>query len=377
MIVFRTYLALLQKYWLIILSYAGVFLILILVIGAGSGTKGPRQFVRGSMNAALSMPAGGHEEGEAFASWLEEAGHKVSLVSFSTEEAQEAVFDHGYDAVFLFEPGQAAPRALTDRTTSGGYFALSVAETYFRYREAFEAGDGSYDQALFHGVLAQEMEVLLQEGSEAGSDDDARISFFSGFAYVLLLMSTTLVPLVGQSFSEPGLRSRTALSPYPAPLQALGMTLGSGLIVFGISTVLLLATLPVTRTLFVRGLTASILLNLFVFALAVLALSHLIASLIRNKVAITAVSTVLSLGMAFLSGAFVPQPLLGQVALTIAKGFPLYYYIHANLRIHTPASMTTDLVIQFAFALAYFLIAVAALRLSKRARRQTRVQGPS
>ncbi len=370
MVVFRTYLALLGKYWIIILSYSTVFLLLILVIGAGSGTKAPGQFERGRMDAALSIPDGGHEEGQAFALWLEEADHAVTLVSFSLEEAREAVFDHGYDAVFLFEPGQAAPQAVTDRSSSLGYFALSVAETYFRYLHAFEGSDGTYDRELMHGVLAQEMEVYFQEGSDTGNNDKARISFFSGFAYVLLLMSTTLVPLVGQSFSEPGLRSRTALSPYPSTLQTAGMMLGSGLIVFGTSAVLLLATLPVTRTLFDRGKTAGILLNLFIFALAVLALSYLVASLIRNKVAITAVSTVLSLGMAFLSGAFIPQHLLGRTALTIAKAFPLYYYIHASYQVGNLSEMAMDLGIQSAFALACFMAAAVVARLTRRARGQ-------
>lgn len=200
--------------------------------------------------------------------------------------------------------------------------------------------------------------------------DGVRVAFFSALGYVLLLMSLTLVPLVNQAFFEAGVRSRSNLSPYPPRLRAVAILLGSGLIVFGTAAVLFLATLPISMTLFSPGQAGGILLNLSIFSLAVLALSYLVSSLIRNKVAITAVSTVLSLGMAFLSGAFVPQSMLGQTALGIGRCFPLYYFIHANYRVNTVGAMAGDLLIQLGFAAGYFLAALLAARLARRARRQ-------
>ena len=374
MTVFRTYLALLRKYWLIILSYTAIFILLAAFQGGSAASGGPVFFERGSMNAALSIPTGGQAAGDAFGQWLEEEGHQVTYASFTLEEAREAVFDHGFDAVFLYEPDQAIPQAVIDQSSGNGYFAYSVAATYFRYLDAFGGHDGSGDDSLLHQVLAQEMEVVIQESKDGGGrGDSSRIAFFSGFAYVLLLMSTTLVPLVSQSFSEPGLSARTALSPYPVSSQAAGMMLGSSLIVFGTAAVLLLATLPLTLDYLGGGQTLLHMVNLLVFALSVLALSYLVTNLVRSKVAITAVSTVLSLGMAFLSGAFVPQSLLGDTALTIARAFPLYYYIHANLRADSLSAMGTDLLIQLCFAVVYFAAAMVAVRLARRARGQTAV----
>ncbi len=364
MTVFRTYLALLRRHWLIILAYTGLFLLLTLMMG-GSGAEPDQveQFQSNQMVAAVSLPTEGHREGETFTAWMENQGHRISRVSLSEEEAREAIFDHRFQAVFLFEADEPEPLALSDPASTNGYLALSVAGTYFRFLDA----TGQDEEKLVEQLLDREMEVVFLESGESKTGQGSRIAFFSSLAYILLLISTTLVPLINQSFSETAIRARSTLAPYPARSRAVEMMLGSGLVVFGTATVLLLVSLPVTgQTLRPAGL----LLNLLVFTLAVLTLSHLLSSLIRKKTAITAVSTVLSLGMAFLSGAFIPQPVMGQVPLILARGFPLYYFIHANHQLGSLSGMTADLLIQLAFALSFFLVSLLIQRYAGRARGQ-------
>ena len=370
MSILRTYLSLLVKNRLILLGYTLLFLFLVFMIGGSSAPGGQTAFEKTRLNLALSLPEETHEQGGDFADWLEDQGHAVSRLSLTEDQARQAVFEQLYDVVYLFSQEDPRPLALTDQRSAAGHFALSIAESYFRYRDAFQDQAGSWDQKAFVEVMELEMPVKMAEnpGHKEG-DAAARLAFFSSLAYILLLMSTSLVPLVNQAFSTAGVRSRTTLSAYPARRLAFGLFLGSGLVVGGTAILLFLLSLVISWPHLV-GPTGALLLNYLVFTLAALAFSYLLSSLFQKKAVITAVSTALSLGIAFLSGAFVPQAIMGSVALTLARAFPLYYFIHAVPLAETPARMAPDLLIQLAFALAYFALAFLALRWSRRARKE-------
>lgn len=71
-------------------------------------------------------------------------------------------------------------------------------------------------------------------------------------------------------------------------------------------------------------------LNLLVFDFTSLALALLIANIINNKKAISGIVNVISLGSAFLCGAFIPTKWLPSSVLTFAHIFPSYWYINTN-----------------------------------------------
>jgi len=107
--------------------------------------------------------------------------------------------------------------------------------------------------------------------------------------------------------------------------------------------------------------------NLLVFSLSVLCLTFLINNITRNKYAINAISTVLSLGTSFISGVMVPQEILGEKVLMIAKFFPTYYFVKANNKvISSLLDIKGELFMQVLFAVAFLLI---GLIFSKRAQR--------
>lgn len=368
MIVLRTYLAVLRRHGLIVLAYLTLFLLLTLIIGGGSQSEDPSLFEATRINLAFSQ-APGDARGSQLADWFEGAGHRVSRVSLSEEEAREAVFDQTYQAVFLFEEGDPSVRVLVDERSADGFLAVTAADSFLRYLESFRSEEGGLDSQGLAGVLDQTMPVRIQAGSGGGNSGQLT-AFLSSLAYILMLLSTTLIPLINQSFTEEAIRARSSLSPYPIRSRTLEMLIGSGLIVFGSALLLLTATLPLTHPLFEGGEWGQILANFSLFTLAVLGLSQALSALIRNRTAITAVSTVLSLGMAFLSGAFVPQPLLNKTAQGLARIFPLYYFIHGNRLMGSWADLASDLLIQAGFACFYFLLAAVATWYAKGSRRQ-------
>ena len=109
----------------------------------------------------------------------------------------------------------------------------------------------------------------------------------------------------------------------------------------------------------VEGLGKNILAALCL-ALFVIALSHLLSKITTVRT-VSAAVTVISLGLAFISGAFVPRKLLGSLPITIAKFFPLYYYIdivegtyHSPLN-YLPQYAIMLLMVLLTFALGFFV----------------------
>lgn len=116
-------------------------------------------------------------------------------------------------------------------------------------------------------------------------------------------------------------------------------------------------------------------LNAVLFGLTVLSISYLIGITVKGKNAVQALSTMLSLSLAFISGMFVPQELLGDAVLKAASFTPAYWYVKTNNMIavltkfnfDSLSSVLGNMVIQIGFASAIMSIALVA---GKRKRQQ-------
>jgi ABC-2 type transport system permease protein len=109
-------------------------------------------------------------------------------------------------------------------------------------------------------------------------------------------------------------------------------------------------------------------LNTLVFSITALSIAFLAGKFIKGYGAQSAVANVLSLGLSFISGIFVPQFLLGETVLKIASFTPTYWYIKAveaikDLSVYSFTNLKpvfADMLIQLAFAAACFIIALVA-----------------
>lgn len=71
-------------------------------------------------------------------------------------------------------------------------------------------------------------------------------------------------------------------------------------------------------------------LNSFVFLLFVIATALLISCFTPNDNTVNILANIISLGMAFLCGVFVPQSVLPDSVLGAAKFLPAYWYVRVN-----------------------------------------------
>lgn len=214
--------------------------------------------------------------------------------------------------------------------------------------------------------LSKETEVdLLASGATNGSAGSLQYHF-NYMAYTFMFVLILGVSILMMTLNNPVIQRRNACSPISAFQMNLQVFLS--ILLFGIVAWIILVLLSF---LFARGEvenpnTVYFVLNSFLFAATTAGLSYLISILIKGREAIVAVANIITLGSCFISGVFVPQELLSESVLRMARVLPTYWFVTGNRIISTmdqwggaaSQELSQTMVIQVGFAIAFFLAAL-------------------
>lgn len=158
-----------------------------------------------------------------------------------------------------------------------------------------------------------------------------RVSRYFNFgSYSLLAVIIFIVTLVINSFKENTINKRIIVSSFNYRKHNSLLMLSSFVyslivwVLFSLLSVILLGKDMIS----LRGILYFV--NTFMFVMPTLSFGILISTLVNNKDSIGGIVNVVSLGSAFLCGAFIPTEYLPKIVLSIAHVFPAYYFIDSN-----------------------------------------------
>lgn len=158
-----------------------------------------------------------------------------------------------------------------------------------------------------------------------------RVSKYFNFgSYSLLAVIIFIVTLVINSFKENTINKRIIVSSFNYKKHNSLLMLSSFVyslivwVLFSLLSVILLGKDMIS----LRGILYFV--NTFMFVMPTLSFGILISTLVNNKDSIGGIVNVVSLGSAFLCGAFIPTEYLPKIVLSIAHIFPAYYFIDSN-----------------------------------------------
>lgn len=158
-----------------------------------------------------------------------------------------------------------------------------------------------------------------------------RVSRYFNFgSYSLLAVIIFIVTLVINSFKENTINKRIIVSSFNYKKHNSLLMLSSFVyslivwVLFSLLSVILLGK----DMICLRGILYFV--NTFMFVMPTLSFGILISTLVNNKDSIGGIVNVVSLGSAFLCGAFIPTEYLPKIVLSIAHVFPAYYFIDSN-----------------------------------------------
>ena len=387
--VFKTYFKVLKKQLLSILIYGIIFIGITIVITFTQMNDETGQF---KIKKVPFMVVNLDSESHIIDGFLNYLGDYVNFIPTEEDEnvRKDALFfgsvhyiltiPAGFTDAFL--SGEDIPMQKQTLPNSVDVMTLdSVIDNYFNMANVYlkHNPNASYETLninLEHS-LRKEATVTFDTISKDDklSSDEFNMHYFNYLSYIMISCLIIGVSIVMISFHGIHINRRHHASPITSRSLNFQLIFANFVFVMCYLFVFLVAGYLLNVNRRVDANTVLHWINAFVFALTVLSISYLIGISLKNKRAVSAASTMISLSFAFISGVFVPQAFLGDPVLKVASFNPTFWYVKANNTIGTLTKFRWNdltevigyMAIQFGFAAAIISV---ALVVSKRKSQQ-------
>lgn len=313
-----------------------------------------------------------HNEGETAKDLCEYLkGHSVvKEVPEDLADAKETIFLEKVDAIVVIpsdfeqrlQGEKSAVEVIFDFKNMKGHLVSNYLNKYLMLLKATEQ-NGTYDAEKVLRVMKKEIPVSLisdkRESSHSGNLDRWFRSYYNFAAYIMLAIYIGVIGTVMSDFKEENVVKRihsSAKSNFRVQIQTYFGQLSAALSITGFLAV---ASLVLQRKHLAQIHLFKYLANILIFSLVALGITFLINNLTNNRSAKSALSTVVSLGLAFISGIMIDQEFLSGATIKIAKFFPAYYFVKLNNLIAADTTqIITYLGIQLLFAAAFLVLGI-------------------
>jgi ABC-2 type transport system permease protein len=380
--VFKLCLKILKKNIPLMFIYVTIFLAVSLIMSSSMTSerrKAENLFTRAKSNIAIIS-----EESSPLIDGLkQELAKTANFVELpdEKEELQDALFfrkvsyilriPEGFTASFMSGGDAQLEKTVVPDSISNTYIDLAV-EKYLNTARLYIKQVGNISQESLVRRLESDLfsGALVEIKATAGEAKDTLYSnfFYNYMAYSLLYVLILGVSVLMLVFHDSDLKKRNACSPLSAGSISMQFMEAVLLLTFASWLIMVVFCMIFDYKSGLSMNTVFFIINSFVFAICGAGISFLIGNLVKSKGAISAASNVVTLGLSFISGVFVPQDLLGNFVLRIASFTPTYWYVKANNRIaelvqydfSSIKPVLSDMMVQAGFALAFLALALVA-----------------
>lgn len=376
--VFNGYIKVLKKSIPTLLIYTAIFIvILILFSNSGSNTAG-RTFEATKVPTAFINK---DKDSELVADFKEYLGDYCEFVDIGTdkEELEDALFirkveyiitvDEGFEQRFIDGKVVAIDKRSVPDSQNAFYIDNAV-NMYFNTLKTYAdtMPDDSISELcrLTRDTLKESSTVNLVQGKEEANTTQHYQIFFNFLSYLFVAGFISCIGSIMLVFNDINIRRRNTVAPVSNKRVNMQMMLANFIFVFIFFAIMIVVGIMMSPSkVATLGLGLNI-LNAFSFLFSALAISYIVGLTAKSENVVGAIATIVSLGLAFLSGAFVPQYFLPDSVIKVAKFTPNYWYVYVNDRIAEITTFTRENVsellgymgIQILFTAALFCIAI-------------------
>ena len=186
--------------------------------------------------------------------------------------------------------------------------------------------------------------------------------YFQYLPYVLMCVIINALCPTLMTLKSKEIRYRTNCSPLRSSATTIQTFIASAICVLVIWIVFIGAGMIMYGGMY-RGRAWYAVLNSFIFVMIITMLAAFIANIAKKQETVNIITQIISLGMSFLCGVFVPQFLLGKGVLAAAHFLPAYWYIKVNNMLSGVDTYDHDLLITCLLVQVGFAVALGALAL--------------
>lgn len=366
-----------NTFWKVINKYKGtiiLFTIMLVTFGGINTTSNNStvDFTNSKPDIIIVNNSGNNDLTKNLISYLEK-NTNVKDVKNTEEARNDALFYREVNYI-IYIPKDYQKDVLSGKTPeidikTVGDYTSSLAEmllTRYLKIQSIYAKNISTEQELITVInknLSKTSEVTIT--SKVDRAKTSRVSRYFNFAsYSAMFIIIFVICMVLSSFHTKTIKKRTIISSMNYKTHNKYLLRAS--FIYSIIVWLLfmlLGTILFSNTILsLRGLVYA--LNLFIFIFTSLTLALLLSTLIDNKDAVNGIVNVISLGSAFLCGAFIPTEWLPETVIKISRIFPTYWYVNSNdlLASLQTINMTSlnqviiNMIVMLVFALIFIII---------------------
>lgn len=365
MTVFKGYMKIIGQNKMLILLYVAIFFGCTILFQSTAG-KTETSYQAEKLNIGIVDEDGG-SLAESLTEYLGNLHHLIPIEN-DVSEIQEKLYYREVDYVVripknfyekCIEGDEKLSVTKIPDTYSGSYVDQQI-NSFLNNARTYQAS--GFTEAESASALEKTKSVKVTFSNDEKSIEDAPyVYYFRYMPYLFLALFGFVMGNILIVFHNSDLKKRMAASTVSGRRQSLegilcmslaGLTLWIFVIVIGI--------LFYGRDFYTSENFVYYLLNSASMLFVDIALAYLMGTIAPNRDALTGIANIISLGMCFLGGVFVPLEFMGSHVKAVSHFLPVYWYEKANDLLANFAHMTVSAREQFFKAVIIQLVFVGA-----------------
>ena len=236
---------------------------------------------------------------------------------------------------------------------------------YFKIAENYSKVGMSESEIITNIEKDIKNEIEVKVSSENKSDMQKLAVYYSFENYAFLSIFIFIIGTIMCIFNKETIMKRNNVSKLKPKSFSNQLFLGHMTLTLSIWAIFILISVILYKDLMFTMNGLLLILNSLCFAITATSLAYLIGCLIKNQNVISGIQNIITIGLSFISGCFVPIELLDTNIVNFSKIFPSYWFIQGNYDITKLSTFnyeTIQPVIQncgiiLVFGIIYFMIA--------------------
>ncbi|MEL3902985.1 MAG: ABC transporter permease [Treponema phagedenis] len=216
-----------------------------------------------------------------------------------------------------------------ERKTSSFYIDMQI-QKFLLFTDSVKKAEGEFNFAKIQTALKESTPVHKIQVGKNFSLNIWFKHFFIFFAWILFSLVLHSVGRTTAILNDPALKMRNNVSPVSTLRFALENFAAQLTVLFLLMAIIIGFPVVVYSNKLAGVPIAAYVFTAFVYGAVVLSMTFMLNAMSTKEKIINVLGSILPMALAFISGVFMPQEFLPNAILTIAKFFPLYYFVQAN-----------------------------------------------
>lgn len=374
MTVFKYFIKIALDYKVIILLYVSVFCVFSVIASMEGNSQYEIDFQEDRQDIGI-VNNSSSEISKALVDYLE-SGHNIVNIEYNEDHIREQIFLEAVNTVIVIPEDfqelvinkEKSLEILRDDRRTGPYQVQNQINKFIAFANGTYS-NGEFDLSIVRNSLDNSVEVnMLESTNGMNQEADTWFQYYYNFAsYVIVALYISVIGMIMSDFNVKEVERRTKVSSISLLKFNREIYLGQVVIAILLTSIFIFASLILKGSYITEVNFSKYMINTAVFSFTILCMVFLIINITTNKFAITAIGNILSLGLSFISGVFVPQEFLSESVLKIARFSPIYYYVNINNRETTTfLDIRFEIFMQLLFTVAFLLVGLYLSRSKQR-----------